>query len=79
MPLVILTHQGRAVEKILSSLTGGKEKYFLSNTLFDTTRANIEYTGAEGIDLICAEGKHTTIPAPFKENMDTVALEKMIA
>jgi tryptophanase len=78
MPLVIPTHQGRASEKILFSILGGKGKYFLSNTLFDTTRANIEFSGAEGIDLICEEGKHPAIPAPFKGNMDLVALKQVI-
>ena len=73
MPLVIPTHQGRASEKILFSILGGKGKYFLSNTLFDTTRANIEFSGAEGIDLICEEGKYPAIPAPFKGNMNLVA------
>ena len=79
MPLVIPTHQGRAAEKILFSILGGKGKYFVSNTLFDTTRANIEFTGAEGIDLLCEAGKHASVPAPFKGNMDTEALEKIIA
>jgi len=78
MPLVIPTHQGRASEKILFSILGGKGKYFLSNTLFDTTRANIEFSGAEGIDLICEEGKYPSIPAPFKGNMDLVALKRVI-
>ena len=78
MPLVIPTHQGRASEKILFSILGGKGKYFLSNTLFDTTRANIEFSGAEGIDLICEEGKYPAIPAPFKGNMDLVALKQII-
>ncbi len=79
MPLIIPTHQGRAAEKILFSILGGKGKYFISNTLFDTTRANIEFSGAEGIDCICEEGKHPAIPAPFKGNMDTDALKKIIA
>ncbi|HLO82172.1 MAG TPA: tryptophanase [Chitinophagaceae bacterium] len=78
MPQIIPTHQGRAAEKILFSITGGKGKYFVSNTLFDTTRANIEFSGATGIDLICEEGKHPSIPAPFKGNMDTLALEHLI-
>lgn len=78
LPLVIPTHQGRAAEKILFSLLGGKGKYIVSNTLFDTTRANIEYSGAEGVDLICEEGKHPSLPAPFKGNMDTVALQRFI-
>jgi len=79
MPLVIPTHQGRAAEKILFSVLGGKGKYFVSNTLFDTTRANIEVTGAEGVDLLCAEGKLPSVPAPFKGNMDTEALKEFIA
>lgn len=78
LPLVIPTHQGRAAEKILFSLLGGKGKYIVSNTLFDTTRANIEYSGAEGVDLVCEEGKHPSLPAPFKGNMDTGALQKFI-
>ena len=79
MPIVIPTHQGRAAEKILFSILGGKGKYFLSNTLFDTTRANIEFSGAEGIDLLCAAGKLPSVPAPFKGNLDTDALKKCIA
>jgi tryptophanase len=78
MPIVIPTHQGRAAEKILFSIIGGKGKYIVSNTLFDTTRANIEFSGAEGVDLLCDEGKHPTIPDPFKGNMDTTALKKFI-
>ncbi|MDP4261043.1 MAG: tryptophanase [Bacteroidota bacterium] len=79
MPVVIPTHQGRAAEKILFTILGGRGKYFVSNTLFDTTRANIEFSGAEGIDLLCEEGKHPTTPAPFKGNMDIEALERFIA
>src|SRR4029079_16507442 len=75
---VIPTHQGRAAEKILFSILGGFGKYFVSNTLFDTTRANIEFSGAEGVDLLCAEGKSPSIPAPFKGNMDPEALKKFI-
>ncbi len=75
---IIPTHQGRASEKILFTVLGGKGKYFISNTLFDTTRANIEFSGAEGIDCICEEGKHPTTPAPFKGNMDIAALRRAI-
>ncbi|MBS1620128.1 MAG: tryptophanase [Bacteroidetes bacterium] len=79
MTYIIPTHQGRAAEKILFSITGGKGKFIVSNTLFDTTRANIEFSGAEGIDLLCAEGKLPEIPAPFKGNMDIDALKKVIS
>jgi tryptophanase len=78
MPIVIPTHQGRAAEKILFSIIGGKGKYIVSNTLFDTTRANIEYSGAEGIDLLCPEGKIPSLVAPFKGNMDIDAFQKFI-
>ena len=78
MPRVIPTHQGRASEKILFSITGGPGKVFLSNTLFDTTRANIEFSGSEGIDLICPEGLHPSVPAPFKGNIDLDRLEAEI-
>jgi tryptophanase len=78
MPYIIPTHQGRAAEKIIFSILGGKGKYFISNTLFDTTRANIEFSGAEGIDCLCEEGKRPTVPAPFKGNMDIAALRKAI-
>lgn len=78
MPFVIPTHQGRAAEKILFTLVGGQGKYILSNTLFDTTRANIEYSGATGIDLLCEEGLLPTVPAPFKGNIDLVKLRNHI-
>ncbi len=78
MKYIIPTHQGRASEKILFSILGGKGKFFISNTLFDTTRANIEFSGAEGIDLLCDEGKHPSFIAPFKGNMNIDLLQKTI-
>ena len=78
MPFIIPTHQGRASEKIIFSIMGGKDKYVLSNTLFDTTRANVEFSGAEGVDLRCTESKDLDSLAPFKGNMDTVALQAFI-
>lgn len=78
MPYIIPTHQGRASEKIVFTIAGGKGKFIISNTLFDTTRANIEFSGAEGIDIICSEGKNPAIPSPFKGNIDIAALQKTI-
>ncbi|MBW7888273.1 MAG: tryptophanase [Bacteroidetes bacterium] len=75
---VIPTHQGRAAEKILFSIVGGKGKYIPNNTHFDTTRANVEFSGAEGYDFVTEEGKHPEVIAPFKGNMNIEALEKFI-
>jgi len=75
---IIPTHQGRAAEKIIFSILGGPGKYFVSNTFFDTTRANIEFTGAEAVDLLNEKGKHTELRAPFKGNLDVIALEGFI-
>lgn len=75
---IIPTHQGRAAEKILFSILGGPGKHFASNTFFDTTRANVEFSGSEAHDLLCEVGKHPEQRAPFKGNMDVDALQAFI-
>lgn len=75
---IIPTHQGRAAEKILFSIVGGPGKYFPNNTHFDTTRANVEFSGAEAVDLLNEIGKHPEIRADFKGNMDVEKLETFI-
>ncbi|MBK6953696.1 MAG: tryptophanase [Crocinitomicaceae bacterium] len=75
MPYILPTHQGRAAERIIYSHLGGKGKTFISNTHFDTTRANIEFSGADAIDIAIEEGKNTSLIHPFKGNMN---LEKLV-
>ena len=58
---IIPTHQGRAAEKILFSVIGGESKKIPNNTHFDTTRANIEFTGAIAVDLVIEEGKNPQV------------------
>ena len=78
MQYVLPTHQGRAAERILYSILGGKGKIFISNTHFDTTRANIEYVGSEAIDIVCKEANDVESYAAFKGNIDLEKLEKLI-
>ncbi|MFQ5799417.1 MAG: tryptophanase [Bacteroidota bacterium] len=75
---IIPTHQGRAAEKILFTIAGGRGKFIPNNTHFDTTRANVEYSGAEAVDLPVEEGKHPSSVSDFKGNMDVAALERFI-
>ena len=71
---IIPTHQGRAAEAILFHLIGGPGLKIPSNTHFDTTRGNIEATGAEAVDLPTPEALDPSTPHPFKGNIDLARL-----
>jgi tyrosine phenol-lyase len=75
---IIPTHQGRAAEKILFTLVGGAGKYVPNNTHFDTTRANVEASGAVAADFPLPEARDTAAILDFKGNADLTAMERFI-
>jgi len=76
---MIPTHQGRAAERILFTVMCKPGHIVPNNTHFDTTRANIEFTGARAVDLPIPEADDTQARLDFKGNMDVPALEALIA
>ncbi|MEO0191166.1 MAG: tryptophanase [candidate division WOR-3 bacterium] len=78
MPHVIPVHQGRGGERIIASVLLRQGDIVISNTLFDTTRANIEAVGAEGVDIPCPQSADIKSDYPFKGNIDTDRLTDII-
>ena len=76
---VIPTHQGRAAERILFAEAVQAGDVVPNNTHFDTTRANVEFQGAEAVDVPCPEVHDLQLDAPFKGNVDVDALERVLA
>jgi tryptophanase len=75
---IIPTHQGRAAEKILFSILGGTGRIIPNNTHFDTTRANIERSGARAVDLPDRDGLKPALLKDFKGNMNLADLERLL-
>ncbi|WP_205745997.1 tryptophanase [Egibacter rhizosphaerae] len=78
MPYVIPTHQGRAAESILFRQVAGADSIVPNNTHFDTTRANVEQTGAVAVDLACEAARDLRSEVDFKGDLDIVGLRATI-
>jgi tyrosine phenol-lyase len=76
---VIPAHQGRAAERILFHVMCKKGDVVPNNTHFDTTRANVEYVGAEAVDLLMPEARQPEAVLPFKGDLNVAGLERLIA
>ena len=75
---ILPVHQGRAAERILMGVTCGPGKTVLSNSHFDTTRANVEASGAAALDLPVPEALDFDVSGLFKGDMDVRALESKV-
>ncbi|HEX8867578.1 MAG TPA: tryptophanase [Lentzea sp.] len=76
---ILPVHQGRAAERILFGALLKPGQLSVSNTHFDTTRANVEIAGGVVRDLPCPEGKDLDNDEPFKGNIDLAALEEVLS
>ncbi len=76
VPFVFPTHQGRAAERILCNVIPLRGRVVVSNGLFDTTRANVEAAGAEGIDV--PDRAALEAASPLCGGIDLDALAKLL-
>jgi tryptophanase len=75
---VIPCHQGRAGEHLLCRSVVKPGDAVLSNTIFATTRANIEVAGGTAVDLPIPEQGNPDSDHPFKGNIDLEQLEERL-
>jgi tyrosine phenol-lyase len=76
---VIPTHQGRAAEGLLFSVTVKPGQVVPNNIHFDTTRANVEHVGGIALDCVAEAGLDPMLEAPFKGDMSLDKLKAAFA
>lgn len=74
---VILTHQGRAAEHIMSQMFIKPGDYVPGNMYFTTTKLHQELAGGIFVDVIVDEAHQTTSEFPWKGNIDLEKLEAL--
>jgi tryptophanase len=78
-PFVLPAHQGRGAESIFFGAVIDPGEIVPSNAHFDTTRAHIEVRDGIALDLPVPEALEPGSDAPFKGDMDVVALAELLA
>lgn len=76
---VFPVHQGRAAERILFGCLLKPGHRVPNNAHFDTTRANIEYLGAEAVDFVHPSAKEPGAEVAWKGDMNLPALADWLA
>jgi tyrosine phenol-lyase len=76
---VVPTHQGRGAEHLISQVAIRPGQYVPANMYFTTTRAHQELAGGIFEDVIIDEAHDPDSEHPFKGNVDTGKLERLIA
>ena len=72
------THQGRAAENVIFSTLIKEGDVLPGNSHFDTTKGHIEFRKALALDCTISEAADTQLEIPFKGNVDTDKLEKVL-
>jgi tryptophanase len=67
---VFPVHQGRAAERILFGCTVASGQRVPNNAHFDTTRANVEFLGAEAVDFVHPSARDLRAETPWKGDVD---------
>ena len=78
MPYFLPTHQGRAAENVIFSALLKEGDIVPGNSHFDTTKGHIEFRHCHAVDCTIDAAADTQLEIPFKGEMDTAKLEKIL-
>ena len=78
MPYFLPTHQGRAAENVIFSALLKEGDIVPGNSHFDTTKGHIEFRRCHAVDCTIDAAADTQLEIPFKGEMDTAKLEKIL-
>jgi len=77
-PHIVPAHQGRAAEHLLFSTLCKPGQIIPNNMHFDTTQAHVVHAGGTPVNLAGAEAYDAVSDYPFKGNVDTASLDRLL-